>query len=299
MPSFRGKSTKELLLRALLAYSCIHLFVLAVYMMSDKSSSPDGRHRRRMRAATESNSAEVTSGKRRRQDPSVDEDIDAPFLRRECFVARNTTALWRNYSSRPFINLGFPKMGTSSLDEYFNCGNLTSTHFTCGTGAKLYGCARCMTQSVRAGLPPLSKCGTADAYTQMDNGTFFPQVEFLEEIVSGHPDATFVLTFRSMMNWYRSLQNWPPNPKFQRMSNRLRWLDIAGFPRGKGANLREFAEWYCSHVMRVRRFVEEYARNELVEINIEEHNAGQFMEGVFGIDRQCWQRVNANPTNTR
>eukprot|EP00984_Skeletonema_dohrnii_P006409 scaffold2295_cov93-Skeletonema_dohrnii-CCMP3373.AAC.6 len=98
----------------------------------------------------------------------------------------------------PFINLGMPKMGSTSLDSYFKCGGYNSVHWTCGGGRM---CADCIVKGIKAGLPPFLKCNTTnvDAYAQMDRGPEnLVQVNYLNEIVRGVPNATFILTFRNM-----------------------------------------------------------------------------------------------------
>ena len=152
----------------------------------------------------------------------------------------------------------------------------------------------CMKESVDAGLPPLSQCGEADMYAQIDNGSYFPQIELLEEIVEGHPNATLFLTFRSMEKWYHSIKHWPPRPRGPHMNQRFRKLNITGLPPGEGRNIEELSDWYCKHVQRVRDIVARNPSHTLVEVDIEDPTIGQRMEDMFGIEKSCWGHANVN-----
>lgn len=88
----------------------------------------------------------------------------------------------------PVINLGFPKMGTSSIHAFFGCAGYRSMHFRCN---KSYACAECLRkqslQYVRAKnqgemvgkkTVNLKECGIADVYSQIDRDDYFPQVGY-------------------------------------------------------------------------------------------------------------------------
>ncbi|KAL7528788.1 hypothetical protein ACHAWF_004148 [Thalassiosira exigua] len=205
----------------------------------------------------------------------------------------------------PYVNLGFPKMGTTSLHTYFQCGGRTSAHFWCTEEPKR--CAACIKGSVKRGLPPLSRCGKADMYAQIDNGFFFPQIALLEELVRGLPDATFFLTFRNMTKWYKSITNFPPKlgrKKTLHMDERWMKGNMTGSPplydaegNKRESDPNEFSEWYCKHVERVRELIARNPSHSLVEIDIEDPGVGWRMEDMFGIDRNCWGHTNVNAEN--
>mmetsp|Transcript_27603 Transcript_27603/g.49740 ORF Transcript_27603/g.49740 Transcript_27603/m.49740 type:complete len:445 (-) Transcript_27603:167-1501(-) len=217
------------------------------------------------------------------------------FVDADCLKARKDTvpvSFFRKLP-KPYINLGFPKMGTSSLHAYFKCGGLVSTHYFCNKDQDKL-CTKCMKGSVKSGQPPLSQCGKADMYAQIDDGRYFPQIELLEELVHGHPNATFFLTYRSMEKWYQSISHWPPklSPK---LDERFKKLHITGSPSNEGiSNLEEFSDWYCKHVQRVRHIVSQNPSHTLVEVNIEDPGIGQRMEEIFGIEKSCWGQKNVN-----
>ncbi|KAL7543581.1 hypothetical protein ACHAXR_013031 [Thalassiosira sp. AJA248-18] len=250
---------------------------------ADDDKDDQQTHRARENGDYESHATEENT-------PSQSSDINNnDYSSRACFKARNDTvpaSLYHNLP-KPFINLGFPKMGTSSLHAFFECGGLKSRHYKCGNKT---ACGVCTKESVEAGLPPLSLCGKADMYAQIDNAKYFPQIELLEEFVHGHPNATFFLTFRSMEKWYRSLSQW------FKLDVRLKNYNITGSPsKETKSNPKEFSDWYCKHVERVRDIVAQNPSHTLVEIDIEDPGMGQRMEDIFGIKKSCWGQTNVNP----
>jgi hypothetical protein len=216
-----------------------------------------------------------------------------------CLKARNNTVPKHLYGKlqKPYLNLGLPKMGTSSIHNFFECGGLTSVHFRCN---RVDSCARCMKHSVEAGGLPLDLCEMPpkeiDVYAQMDDGTqYFPQIELLDELVAGYPKATLFLMFRSTEKWYNSLQKWPPRKNGPHMTDKLRDANITGFPSGVGKTVDEFADWYCKHVERVRDIVARNPSLTLVEVDIEDSTIAKRMSEMFEIDESCWGHSNANP----
>lgn len=221
--------------------------------------------------------------------------VPAPLFRNK----RHTNIIMQSsqfYSSHTLvINLGMPKMGSTSLHTYFQCGGYESIHWACGK--KLY-CADCIKRAIQAGLPPFSKCNinnTVASYAQIDRGPEnLPQVSYLSEIVGGVSNATFILTFRNMTKWYMSLTNWQSkkNPEVN-MRSRFQRANLTGLPTGVGRNVSEFSHFYCEYVKRVREEVAKYpGRHELVEIDIEDPKVGWQLEEVFGVNRTCWGKKN-------
>ncbi len=214
-----------------------------------------------------------------------------------CLKARNNTVPKHLYGKlqKPYLNFGLPKMGTSSIHHFFECGGLASAHFRCN---RIHSCARCMKHSVEAGGLPLDLCelrGEIDVYAQMDDGRYFPQIELLDELVAGYPKATLFLTFRSIEKWYNSLQKWPPRKNGPHMNDKMMKMNITGFPSGVGKNVDEFADWFCKHVERVRDIVARTPSLTLVEVDIEDSTIAKRMSDIFEIDESCWGHSNVNP----
>ncbi|KAL7444926.1 hypothetical protein ACHAXM_009648 [Skeletonema potamos] len=191
-----------------------------------------------------------------------------------------------------------PKMGSTSLHSYFKCGGYKSVHWElCGPNRTF--CGDCIKESIQAGLPPLAKCKQVDVYAQIDKGPEnLVQVNYLNEIVRGVPNATFILTFRNMTNWYMSMSHWLPNSyPMNSMRARFEVANITGLPAGVGRNVSEFSDFYCDYVKRVREEVAKYPGHELIEIDIEDPMVGWQMEEMFGINQTCWGKSNAGKNN--
>ena len=74
--------------------------------------------------------------------------------------------------------MGMPKMGTTTLNKFFNCAGINSFHWTCRTVVQNsttvvvkntkkgnennsipIRCGDCMKKAIQKGLPPLATCG--------------------------------------------------------------------------------------------------------------------------------------------
>ena len=212
----------------------------------------------------------------------------------DCFKARQDSVPKSRYGklNYPFINLGFPKIGSSSIHSFFGCAGYRSSHYRCSPTMK---CSECIRQSIQSGLKPLHNCILAEVYAQIDDGrSNFPQIDYLNEIIDGYPNATFILVFRNMNSWYESLSKWTRNGT--RMVHDLMQSNIQGLPSGIGRDVQEFSEWFCSHVTRVRDTIARSStHNTLVEIDLDDTvKTRQQMSDIFSVDANCWGRANVN-----
>ena len=214
-----------------------------------------------------------------------------------------------SYLHPPAINLGLPKMGSTSLQSFFGCAGYGATHWMCQRGNIEVHCAQCIRNSILANLPPLYKCGQwADMYAEINGPIpnesssggggklFFPQIEYLEHIVNAYPNATFFLTFRSMDKWYNSLINFwsglgPRSQKRNMKDEMIAAANITTFRGGGGGDIHDFSVFFCNHVNRVRQVVPPH---RLVEIDIEDPSTGAIMAEIFDIDEKCWGNANVN-----
>jgi hypothetical protein len=195
----------------------------------------------------------------------------------------------------PTINLGLPKSGTSSLYDYYSCGNVYSSHHKC----KLETCGECVLANVEAGRPPLDSCGNYAFYGQLDvdginydsegnwpgEGTpcYFPQLSALQELHDAYPTARFTLTTRPPAHWLASVVGWG-------LQERLVDCDLPGLPKSKGSE-DELMAWFSSHLDTVREFVAAHpSHGPLLEIDIEDDRTGQVLAEATGIVRRAPSR---------
>jgi hypothetical protein len=234
---------------------------------------------------------------------------------RQCFKPNmNLNSIPARALPKPFINVGFPKAGSTSLNSFFLCGGIKSSHFLCQGPDKLREyCGKCMQDAISQGLPPLKTCGAYEAFTQLDislqklkrgkkthvsakastqKRCYWPQVEALDEIHNEAPNATFILNFRNKRTWVKSLSNW------YKADKRMMECNITGSPAvppelSNTTTTRVWLEeFFCNQVERVRDFVAKHPSHALIEVDIEDPAAGEFLSQVFEIDEKCWLHTN-------
>lgn len=224
----------------------------------------------------------------------------------------------------PIINLGFPKAGTTSFQNFLECGkpDWNVSHQYCryqplrvDNRVQKIGdyCGRCLTDALRNktfanGIDdPLYRCGNYDAFTQIDMSPgsgecFWPQVDMLETFHEFRPDATFTFSHRPFEKWYASMSKW------HQYHMRLAMCQLGEYPRGildNAFDARRYQnlprvrvalkKFYCEQVERVRKFVLQHPSHKLVEIMVGDPNVGDYLAELFDVDQSCWGAHNVNP----
>mmetsp|Transcript_31677 Transcript_31677/g.38804 ORF Transcript_31677/g.38804 Transcript_31677/m.38804 type:complete len:293 (-) Transcript_31677:46-924(-) len=183
---------------------------------------------------------------------------------------------------RPIISVGFPKAGSTTLDDFFKCGGVRSCHHAYkGEDKRLHIIGTCMEEAKRKGLPLIKSCGDREAYTQLDDTThthcYWPQIDALDEIHDEYPDATFILNLRPVEHWIKSLRKW------RSYSGRLKTCGMV-----EDSTDELLTELFCNQVTRARDFVAKHPSHALIEFDIEDPSTGELLSNVFGIDEKCW-----------
>lgn len=220
----------------------------------------------------------------------------------------------------PVMNLGLPKCGSTTLYNFFRCIGLRTTHWAVNTE---FFEGLCMRDAVNAGLPPIKTCAPhTDAFTQFDvefpfgytnahsdiapqfysyakrDDCFFPQLSLLEEIHAENPTVTFVMNFRPIHDWIRSVRGWGDMMKRFRACN-LPNLPM-GYPKNPKNETQVFAtmtQFWCSHVQHVRNFVEAHPSHALIELDLyDTDHSKEVMSALFPSSTQgkskCWKHRN-------
>lgn len=196
------------------------------------------------------------------------------------------------------LNLGMPKCGSTSFTRFFQCGNTTTDHWllpkTAANAHEFVG--ECYRSAADNHLPPMKTCDwkasspRVFAHLQMDvvfpsrGSCFFPQIQLLDELHAEDPSATFLLNFRPLEDWYRSLGHWGG------MDERLSRCDVPGLqPEGGEMTISRIGRFWCSHVYHVREFVRRHPSHHLIELDLYDTNSTSwYLSKLFGIPRGCW-----------
>ena len=197
---------------------------------------------------------------------------------------------WDNNSNNPpkIVNVGFPKIGSSTLKEFLSSSSYNVSHFwPCGGKGE---CGRCMQQAINKSLPPFAYCGNYAAYTQMDSNwgnkrspggkCIYPQISYLKEIYDEDPSAIFLLPFRNVTAWIRSLSNWNRPTLRQRMTEYCEFPEY-NFTLNMGKEDRELEDLFCRHVHHIRQFVSQRPNLTLVEYSIDGEGVGDYLASLL------------------
>jgi hypothetical protein len=219
-------------------------------------------------------------------------------LDHDCFEPYPTPMMGTHDLSQ-IINVGMPKCGSNSLHQFFN-QDFNSRHFHCG---RVGFCGECMEKYIEANQPPIQNCGKFKVLTQMDYTTFsycvFPQITYLEEIYKEAPNATFILPFRNVTGWIKSISEWviPGDftPTLRLRLNKSCDFTSIGIEQNSLLEDENMKKLYCNHVKHVRQFVHDHPSLTLIEFSIEDPNAGNILASHFPVDASNWGKNNANP----
>mmetsp|Transcript_39753 Transcript_39753/g.96009 ORF Transcript_39753/g.96009 Transcript_39753/m.96009 type:complete len:255 (-) Transcript_39753:95-859(-) len=201
---------------------------------------------------------------------------------------------------RPILVVGMPKVGTSSIYEFFKCNGIKSSHYCCcGSNRTHTHCgdgrsfSDCMRQNAKSNRKILEGCGDYDVYAQMDgeagNSIYLPQHFALDSIHEYSPNATWILNLRNAAEWVSSVTNWYGlGGRFLRRFK----VDI----KNKNANrTKALIDIFDNHVQTVRDFVRTHPTHHLIELDIKSKNAGKILAHEFSLNEGCWGNHNQNP----
>ena len=208
--------------------------------------------------------------------------------------------------------MGMPKVGSTTLFEFFSCGGWRASHWNTKR-QNLIGL--CMKDAYQRNQSILQSCDSwmrenqegfnasldhgTEAFLQMDaeeigGQCVFPQIEYLDRLHDEAPSATFILMFRPIKDWARSMVHWTPKGRGS-MAVRLSHCDLPGLPLGKGNTTEEMMDWWCWHVQRIRAFVKQHPSHALIELDLYQTDwNADVMAKLFGAEASCWGHANAN-----
>ena len=207
---------------------------------------------------------------------------------------------------RPIINVGLSKCGSSSLYHFFKCLDDINDN----NGGLKYNPTHnreggCIATAVQNGYPPISGCDQiprdVNALLEMniqepkknggskpkqDHQCWYPQISFLDEIHHEYPTATFILIFRRIHDWIRSVYSW--SDLVQRLTScryNIPGLMIKERSGGTSSSrmsssrlsYQDSGYFYCIHVQHIRRFVQQYPSHKLIELDLYDNNQTSYL----------------------
>lgn len=175
-----------------------------------------------------------------------------------------------------FVVIGFPKCGTSSLQQYFKNNNKNSIHYhyPIKKTKKWRFVGYQIKKASEDNKPLFSYLPNVDALTQLDyaqKGTLaiFPQIGLFQIMQKQYPNAKFILNVRDEQKWLKSMKGWFNLRKDYRKQN----------PRGadylyglKGTTNADYLDWYNNHINNVIDFFEDTNPHKLLVFDIEKDN---------------------------
>lgn len=215
----------------------------------------------------------------------------------------------------PILVMNLPKSGTTSLRQFFECGNISCSHTF--TEYKYYDTLP--REHVRIGdclrnnliddntsiekNPPLDRCTIRrnhktrnDRYIAAlsDIGTCGGGVCFysslhdggLEHIADYYPNATIVLMTRDASAWFNSLSSWNNGSLLKR------WVKQCKF----GSSVDNEAYWtrfYHAHTEKIRRFARSHLSMTYIEVELNNMTSLR-LEHYTSISSECFKDFKPN-----
>lgn len=189
--------------------------------------------------------------------------------------------------------IGFPKSGTTSLQEAFLSAKLSSAHFRVEEGY----CGKLIYDDFRAGHDPLRRLQRFQCITQADlcrpgrtrDGeplNFWPQLDFavIEQIQAHNPDLRYLLNRRDVDGLVRSINGWGT------LRDRIVSCDIPGLPAGVGGTEEELHAWISRHYERCREFFGDSDR--FLDFDIQAPDAREQLSSFLGAEIPWWGVAN-------
>jgi hypothetical protein len=206
------------------------------------------------------------------------------------------------------VNLGMPKMGSTSLFHFFLCSNITANHWRTEssdlTAVVLIG--ECMRDTYENNNN--NKSGTASkhqdliqactfgaqALTQIDvalspERCVLPQIQYIQQLLLANDGKTmFILPFRPVDDWLASLYH-QVRPDGSRLYDRLQHC----LPDGQ----HNLADVWCDHVTTIRQLV---PPDRLLELDLTDHAwTATMLSQFYHTNATCWTQSNRRRDNNQ
>jgi len=188
------------------------------------------------------------------------------------------------------IVIGFPKGGTSSIQEACVRSGLNAAHWKVGEAY----CGKLIYERYMNGEDPLIDFSNYDVITQMDvclpklGINFWPNLDFavLLEIRRHHPECAFILNVRDTNKLISSITRWGD------LKLRCAVSDIIGLPVNFGEDDVHLHNWIEGHYRACRTI---FSNDQLFfELDIDKPDAPAVLQKALGVELKWWGTHNKN-----
>ena len=191
--------------------------------------------------------------------------------------------------------VGFPKSGTSTIQEACTKSNLKSAHWY---GPEGY-CGELIYKRYLAGEDPLLDFAAYDVMAQSDvcrpveGVNFWPNLDIalLLTIRHYHPECSFILNIRDPDKIISSISRW------NNLRKRITQADIIGLPAGYGGEDAHLRNWIEGHYRACRSVFGN--DKKFVELPIESDIARETLGKAVGTDIGWWGVANKNSNSPK
>jgi hypothetical protein len=191
--------------------------------------------------------------------------------------------------------VGFPKAGTSTLQEALTASGLRCAHWMHDgnpVGKLVY-------DGWFEKGDPFARLKDVDVLTQMDicvpawDANYWPNLDIalLLAIRRKHPGCVFILNTRPPAKIADSMMRWPG------LAERLRDAAMPGLPAGRGAEREELRRWAAAHYAAIRHVFA--ADPAFLDLDIAAADAPARLGAALGVEIAWWGVSNARSKRGR
>ena len=133
---------------------------------------------------------------------------------------------------------------------------------------------------------PLDGCGDFDVWARIDGpwhkgACYLPQMWALKELHKAYPNATLLLPIRPAASWVRSVDS-------DDIRGQLRACNMPTCNSECVDTDNQLAAFYDEHTRTIRAFADEHPSHKLIEVEVEEDDAGAKLAKATGYSASCW-----------
>jgi hypothetical protein len=185
------------------------------------------------------------------------------------------------------VVVGLAKSGTSSLAEFFRCGQKQVAHWRCGAPVM---CGDCIRKNVAKGRAAFENCGPYEVFAQIDvhrpPHMCAPPTPAVFDAIRKYENISVILSYRRAEEWADSVLRW------NNLADRL--VACGEVPN---STLQGVAYGYTKYIQETEAYWIQHKWPRFAIIDITSNSTAKRLEHLFGIRAECWGHFNANLGN--